>query len=312
MLSHHNRCGDTAMISSGSTDPMEFGARAPGLFDRCVIGLTSHLPNNWLGLRLAIILRRLVTMRLRHPDGALDVVRWGLQLRLHPRDNGCEKGLLFTPQMYETLELAELASEVDRIGGGNSALVFLDIGANVGLFSFFVAARSGARARVLAIEPEKVNLERLLFNLRANPGLPIRVVPAALGGETGRLEIEPDMRDRGGTLVRQGGSQIVEAKTLLQLLTEEAVESVDAIKIDVEGMEDVILIPFFRDAPETLWPRLILIEDAQPWWNCDLFALLGRKGYSMSSRSRQNVVLRRAAGVSRAMSGPQVDVSHHG
>ena len=301
------------MISSSSTDPMEFGARAPGLFDRCVIGLTSRLPSNWLGLRLAIMLRRLVTMRLRHPDGALDVVRWGLQLRLHPRDNGCEKALLFTPQMYESLELAELALEVDRIGERSSALVFLDIGANVGLFSFFVAARSGARSRILAIEPEKVNLERLLFNLRANPGLPIRVVAAALGGETGVLAVEPDMRDRGGTLVRRGGSQIVEAKTLIQLLTEEAVESVDAIKIDVEGMEDVILTSFFRDAPETLWPRLILIEDAQPWWHCDLFALLRGKGYSMSSRSRQNVVLRRRADDARGARGPESNVTgHHG
>jgi len=70
-------------------------ALAPGSFDRAVIALTSRLPDNWLGLRLAIALRRLVTMRLAYPDGALDVIRWGLRLRLHPRDNGCEKNLLF-------------------------------------------------------------------------------------------------------------------------------------------------------------------------------------------------------------------------
>ena len=57
-------------------------ALAPGSFDRAVIALTSRLPDNW-------------TMRLAYPDGALDVIRWGLRLRLHPRDNGCEKNLLF-------------------------------------------------------------------------------------------------------------------------------------------------------------------------------------------------------------------------
>ena len=83
--------------TAGSTESgtSSFGALAPGPFDRAVIALTSRLPDNWLGLRLAIALRRLVTMRLAYPDGALDVIRWGLRLRLHPRDNGCEKNLLF-------------------------------------------------------------------------------------------------------------------------------------------------------------------------------------------------------------------------
>lgn len=76
---------------AASIESSTFGALAPQQFDRAVIALTSRLPNNWLGLRLAILLRRLVTVRLAYPDGALDVMRWGLRLRLHPRDNGCEK-----------------------------------------------------------------------------------------------------------------------------------------------------------------------------------------------------------------------------
>jgi FkbM family methyltransferase len=256
--------------------------------------LTSRLPNNWLGLRLAILLRRLVTVRLAYPDGALDVMRWGLRLRLHPRDNGCEKNLLFTPQMYETTELAELTVEIARANRLRAGFVFVDIGANVGLFSFFVAACAGPSARILAVEPEKGNLERFFFNMRANPGLPIRVVSAALAGEAGMLAVEPDLRDRGGTRVHQsmyGGAVTVEAKTLLQLLTQEGMESVDALKIDVEGMEDSILSSFFRDAPQRLWPRFILIEDARTVWDTDLFSLLAEKGYSVASRSRQNVML---------------------
>ena len=70
------------------------------------------MPVNRLGLRLAIFLRKLVTLRLA--AGALDVERWGLRMRLHPLDNGCEKNLLFTPQMYEPEELAALGAEIDR------------------------------------------------------------------------------------------------------------------------------------------------------------------------------------------------------
>src|SRR5437016_6719812 len=116
-----------------------YGARAPGWLDSKVIAATSSLPANWLGLRLAILLRRMVTMRLAE-DGGLDVVRWGLRMRLHPRRNGCEKNALFTPQMYEPAERMELAAEIDKAKAANRPFVFIDVGANVGLFSLFVAA----------------------------------------------------------------------------------------------------------------------------------------------------------------------------
>src|SRR5215831_18133860 len=101
-------------IQSRRVDMTEpYGAHAPAWLDRMVIGITSRLPDNWLGLRLAIGLRRIVTMRLA-PDDGLDVVRWGLRMRLHPRRNGCEKNALFTPQMYEPAERVELAAQIEK------------------------------------------------------------------------------------------------------------------------------------------------------------------------------------------------------
>ena len=54
-----------------------------------------------------------------------------------------------------------------------------------------------------------------------------------------------------------------------------------------------MLAPFFRDAPAALWPGLIVIEDSSAEWSSDLFALLASKGYEVSSRTKQNVMLRR-------------------
>jgi hypothetical protein len=150
------------------TEP--YGAHAPAWLDRMVIGITSRLPDNWLGLRLAIGLRRIVTMRLA-PDDGLDVVRWGLRMRLHPCRNGCEKGALFIPQMYEAPERAELFAEVDKARATGRTFVFVDIGANVGLFSLLVASYAGSNAKILAIEPEPENASRLRFNVSANPFL---------------------------------------------------------------------------------------------------------------------------------------------
>jgi FkbM family methyltransferase len=278
-------------------DTTPHGAHSPGAFDAAVIAMTGGLPRNWLGLRLAIALRRLVTKRLHGDDPGLDVERWGLKLRLHPLKNGCEKGLLFTPQFYEAEERKHLARQIDRAVMAGRPFVFVDIGANVGLFSLFVAGRAGGQARILAIEPERENLRRLRFNLDANPGLSIRVLPHALGASAGTLAVEANRDDRGGTRTRpdDGSANAVRvpSKTLLQALNEESVTSIDALKIDVEGAEDTILMPFFQDAPQSLWPRFLVIEDTSGLWRVDVFAELKARGYREAGRSRQNVMMER-------------------
>jgi FkbM family methyltransferase len=276
-------------------DTTPHGARMPGWFDAAVLARTSGLPRNWLGLRLAIALRRLVTMRLPGDDPGLDVERWGLKLRLHPLRNGCEKGLLFTPQFYEAEEREHLARQIGRVVVTGRPFVFVDIGANVGLFSLYVAAHAGGQARILAIEPERENLRRLRFNLDANPGLPISVLPHALGASAGTLAIEANLEDRGGTRTRSDDGSVnaarVPCKTLLEMLNEQSITAIDALKIDVEGAEDTILMPFFRDAPKDLWPRFLIIEDTSGLWRADLFAELKARGYREVGRSRQNVMM---------------------
>jgi len=288
----------TPTLMNQFTKPAPFGALRPGRLDSLVLAATTALPDTWLGLRMAILLRRLVTMRLsgRQP-AALDVDRWGLAMRLHPLDNGCEKNLLFTPKMYEPAELAALEEAIKATRG--RPFVFVDIGANVGLFSLFVAANAGSDARIVAIEPEPGNMARLTFNLGANKTLPIRPLALAVGEEDCEVAISLNPRDRGGTRARAvtatdaGDLVRVPCRPLLSVLREEALMAVDALKIDVEGMEDRVLAPFFRDAPPELWPRLVLIEDSSHEWNTDLFKLLAEKGYTVSTRSKQNVVLRR-------------------
>jgi FkbM family methyltransferase len=277
------------------TEP--FGALAPVWIDRLVMAATSRLPDNWLGLRLAILLRRIVTARLRG-DGGLDVVRWGLRMRLHPRRNGCEKGVLFTPQMYEAGEREELFAAVDAARAAGRCFEFVDIGANVGLFSLLVASYAGANARILAIEPEPENLSRLRFNISLNPAIAVDVAALALGEKAETVVLDIDRRDKGGTrtlpLAQGDASGLrVECRPLLAVLREAGVSRIDALKIDVEGNEDTVLAPFFRDAPQSLWPDLIIVEDARQLWRDDLFSLLANNGYEVARRTRLNAILRR-------------------
>ena len=276
------------------TTTPHFGDLEPGRLDNSVMAATAAMPNNWLGLRLAIGLRRIVTMRMEG-DSGFDVTRWGMRMRLHPRRNGCEKGVLFTPQMFEVPERAELFSEIDKAKAQGRDFVFVDIGANVGMFSLLVGSYAGARADILAFEPEPQNLKRLRFNAAANPDLRIRILPIALGSALGKVTLEVGESDRGGTRVvaaAQGGVS-VECRPLTDVLRDQNVARIDALKIDVEGSEDDILTAFFNTANEALWPRLLVIEDASDVWPNDLFGFLRERGYTVSSRSKLNVMLRR-------------------
>jgi FkbM family methyltransferase len=279
-------------------DLASYGSRAPGWLDRLALTLTRSMPDNWLGLRLAILFRRIVTSRLgRNP---LDTELWGMRLRLYALGNGCEKNALFTPQMFDVMERGVLADAIARRPAEPFTLV--DIGANVGLYSLFVASRT-KQARILAIEPQPGILDRLRFNLAANPDVAVTVLPIALADRDGTIELLLDTSDSGGThinkqtdrgMAARPNAVSVPCRTLAGVIAEAGMTKVDALKIDVEGAEDLVLMPFFRDAPPQLWPEVILIEDTRGLWQTDVFALLEQCGYTVAARSRQNAAYRRA------------------
>lgn len=265
-------------------DPPPFGACAPNRFQRAVIGFTRRRKETWLGKRLSFIARRLVLTGLKRP---LDVESYGLPLRLHPTDNLCEKRILFTPQFFDRAERAFLA---ERLGPGS---VFIDIGANVGIYAL-LAARAGAR--VLAIEPQPVVFARLAFNIAA-AGLGERVtaVEGALADREGRLEIVIDERNLGHSGADTEGARriTVSCRPLLALMDAHGIARADAMKIDVEGAEDVILTAFFRDAPPGRHPGAIILENAPARWAIDCVALCEDQGYRVAETTHMNVILAR-------------------
>src|SRR3954463_16340345 len=173
------------MSESVPVDLSPYGSRAPGWLDQAAIALTRSMPDNWLGLRLAILFRRIVTSRLGR--GALDTELWGMRLRLHALGNGCEKNALFTPQMFDVMERRALADAIEEKRG--ETFTFVDIGANVGLYSLFVAARSSGRARILPIEAPPGLPDGLRFNLAANPAVNADVLPIAVADREGAVEL---------------------------------------------------------------------------------------------------------------------------
>src|SRR5947209_546201 len=238
-------------------DASPWGTHLPSGYERAVLALTRAMPENWFGQRLAILFRRLAMSRIG--EGCRDTVLWGMRLRLYPRRNGCEKNALFTPQMFDTMERRVLGDAVRRKGG---TFTFVDIGANVGLYSLYLA--SCGDVRTLAIEPQPGILERLRFHLSCNPSAKVDVRPVALSDREGEAVLILNDSDSGGThidkpgLDRNGARINVPCKPLLAVLSEAGITTIDALKIDVEGAEDIVLVPFLRDVPQSLLPRLVL------------------------------------------------------
>ena len=81
---------------------------------------------------------------------------------------------------------------------------------------------------------------------------------------------------------------------LQRILEQAGVSHVDALKIDIEGYEDRALIPFFKDAPQALWPRAVVIEHlSKNEWLADCIADMFSRGYAESGRTRSNTLLSR-------------------
>ena len=71
-----------------------------------------------------------------------------------------------------------LAQAIDQRLAAGGSFTFVDVGANVGLYSLFVATRARSRARILALEPQPGIVDRLRFNLAANPDVEDRSAAA--------------------------------------------------------------------------------------------------------------------------------------
>ncbi|WP_186416757.1 FkbM family methyltransferase [Bosea sp. CS1GBMeth4] len=273
-----------------SAEDKPFGTFAPqGLVAR-IIGWTRGASDSFLGRKLAYALRRLGLNSLK--GRPVDIEALGAQMRLYPEGNVCEKRVLFTPQYFDAQERELLAARI------RDGFCFIDIGANIGAYSLFVAARAGRGARILAVEPQPEVFARLTYNIAQNPFGTVKAVACALADKPGELTLFLDPANKGESSVRilrssSATSVRVPATTLLALVQSEGYERLDAVKLDVEGAEDLILEPFLRDAPEALWPGFIIVEDSRGRWQSDLPALLESKGYRLVAQTRLNLVYER-------------------
>lgn len=122
--------------------------------------------------------------------------------------------------------------------------IAVDVGANIGAFTLF-AGRQGAK-KVIAVEPEKHNLELLQQNIELNKGntpeTEYIVESAGIAGKSGVGFINDAHGDSRLQPEGVAGTQRISLITLDELWAKHGLGYVDVLKIDIEGLEGEVLL----------------------------------------------------------------------
>jgi FkbM family methyltransferase len=187
-------------------------------------------------------------------------------------------------------EVHELEFVLEMLQPG---MTFLDVGANVGLFTIPAAKKVG-QGKVFAFEPTSWTFERLKNNASLNGLKNVCLTHCAIGDAPGEANLQVNVHGKDGlnTIGRSAheqseviGTERIEVMTLDGFLRAQGVDHVDVIKIDTEGAELSVLrgaahLLAREDAPLIVYEAGFLSKGfgyhpVESMW------FLKRKGYQM-------------------------------
>ncbi|MBS1507548.1 MAG: FkbM family methyltransferase [Bacteroidetes bacterium] len=127
--------------------------------------------------------------------------------------------------------------------------VFVDIGANIGLFSLIASPLVDSTGKVISFEPSPETFSRLIENVSLNNLTNISARNIGLSDSEGELmlNVSGDGHDAWNTFAAVSDEKFHSTKsvpvfTLDDQLVEEAKEKISLVKIDVEGWEKFVLV----------------------------------------------------------------------
>jgi|TARA_B100000035_G_scaffold46455_1_gene35223 FkbM family methyltransferase len=261
-----------------------FGQYEPNFIVKVIIYITRNIGTNWFSKRLIFLFRKIAILLSRD---CIDTNLFGAKLRLYTKGNVSEKRALFSPQIFEKDERDFIKSRCKD----NS--VFIDIGSNIGLYSFSVGSvyKEFKNTKIFSIEPHPSLFQRLKYNALQNKDIPINPREIALMDKSGEFKLDTPDENLGQGKISNSGKHTVIAKNLIDFIKEEKIENISAMKIDVEGNEESVIIPFIKNTNKKLLPLIIIIENNKSSWKTDLIKLLEEKGYLIKKKTRMNYIL---------------------
>lgn len=165
----------------------------------------------------------------------------GLKIRLHGDSELCH---LIYCRHFEAHE-RKFLNQFLRPGD-----VFVDVGANIGLFTLIAAERVGPEGKVLAFEPTAKTFDRLVDNVELNRLSNVECLKLALSDSQGQLQLSASSNgyDAWNSLSRVVLDEVLETELVEVIDWDQFARtrnlgsgSVTMMKIDVEGWESRVL-----------------------------------------------------------------------
>jgi FkbM family methyltransferase len=212
----------------------------------------------------------------------------GFKMKLRVRE--CVDGnLFFAPHLYDRKEINYAIRDFPLDG------IFIDLGAYKGFWSLYFASKY-PNSTILAIEANPTVFEILVENIKLNGFSNIVPINYAVADEEGEVEFFiPNNNNLGGSRIldkksfylTEGMIIRVKTKTLLNILLEHNIKSIDLLKIDIEGYEMKVLKKFFESSPARLYPKKIVVEYIH---NPEVDNLISCYGYKLVFKTQYNSV----------------------
>jgi FkbM family methyltransferase len=119
--------------------------------------------------------------------------------------------------------------------------IIMDVGANIGLTAMYL---KDFGKTVYAIEPSQLHYEALIENLGPLFSNKFICYKIAISDHTGPEDfyLNEENRTMNSLVWKSGKSTTVHCATFAQFMTEQRIEEVDFVKLDVEGAEEKILL----------------------------------------------------------------------
>ena len=145
-------------------------------------------------------------------------------------------------------------------------MTFLDVGANLGYYTALAARVVGPNGRVLAVEPDPDSFGYLEQTIAANAVGNVEAFPVAASDAPATLPLYISTDNRGDNRLYASGEdrpQVeVAARPLDALLRENKIDTVDLIKIDVQGYEPKVIAGLRETITSS--PNLTLLTEFWP------------------------------------------------
>lgn len=172
----------------------------------------------------------------RIPGGAGKMGGYRIYLNVHESEMMMKRAF----GVYEPEKTKRLKEHLE-FGG-----LFIDIGANKGDFTLLASTILGKDGMIWSFEPEPKNIKWLNKSIKANGFTNIQVFETALANRNEKATLYLGEKSGWHTLIpglkkREAGQLEVSVKRLDDLVSSLETDSIQAIKIDVEGAELEVL-----------------------------------------------------------------------